>query len=457
MRRLLAPRAAAGRVFARGRRRVGGPGAGRRARGRTPPLVVASPTATRSACASAARRRRCGSSASTRRRRRSRTRPVQCFGPEAIEVHHVAAAHGHTPSTWNATCEARDDYGRLLGVRVPRRRRLVREPRRSSARATPDRSRSRRTSPTRRLRAPPHAPRSTPISACGPRAPDSVPRRDDPRRTPRPLPPTPRSSSSPATTSAAATRPTTACSTRCATAWPPARQLMVPAPWARARGDALPSRPTTSACTSRSTASTTPTGSGRSPTPRRCCRGEGGFPRDRRRPVGARRPGRGAARVPRPDRTGAWRGASTSPTSRRTSRPSRCGPSSSTSTSSWRSSSACRSACRPRSPPSRPASRSAVSPPRRASCSPTTSTTTGAPAAASASTTRSATCSPASPRSTCSRSIDTPEVRAITAAARAWIDDHELVTADATLRTLLAESGATPIGYRTLRDAMRAG
>ena len=53
--------------------------------------------------------------------------------------------------------------------------------------------------------------------------------------------------------------------------------------------------------------------------------------------------------------------------------------------------------------------------------------------------------------------IDTPEVRAITEAAPLWIDDHELVTADATLRTLLAESGATPIGYRALRDAMRAG
>ena len=54
-------------------------------------------------------------------------------------------------------------------------------------------------------------------------------------------------------------------------------------------------------------------------------------------------------------------------------------------------------------------------------------------------------------------SIDTPAVRAITDAAALWIDDHELVTADATLRTLLAESGATPIGYRALRDAMRAG
>ena len=53
--------------------------------------------------------------------------------------------------------------------------------------------------------------------------------------------------------------------------------------------------------------------------------------------------------------------------------------------------------------------------------------------------------------------IDTPEVRAITESAPLWIDDHELVTADATLRTLLAESGATPIGYRALRDAMRAG
>jgi predicted glycoside hydrolase/deacetylase ChbG (UPF0249 family) len=53
--------------------------------------------------------------------------------------------------------------------------------------------------------------------------------------------------------------------------------------------------------------------------------------------------------------------------------------------------------------------------------------------------------------------MDTPEVRAITPSAELWIDDHELVTADATMRTLLAESGATPIGYRTLRDAMRAG
>jgi hypothetical protein len=53
--------------------------------------------------------------------------------------------------------------------------------------------------------------------------------------------------------------------------------------------------------------------------------------------------------------------------------------------------------------------------------------------------------------------IDTPEIRAITDAAPLWIDDHALVTADTTLRSLLVDSGAIPIGYRTLRDAMRAG
>ncbi|MBI4932687.1 MAG: ChbG/HpnK family deacetylase [Actinobacteria bacterium] len=53
--------------------------------------------------------------------------------------------------------------------------------------------------------------------------------------------------------------------------------------------------------------------------------------------------------------------------------------------------------------------------------------------------------------------IDTPEVRAITDSAELWIDDHDLVTADATLRTLLVDSGCVPVGYRALRDAMRAG
>jgi predicted glycoside hydrolase/deacetylase ChbG (UPF0249 family) len=53
--------------------------------------------------------------------------------------------------------------------------------------------------------------------------------------------------------------------------------------------------------------------------------------------------------------------------------------------------------------------------------------------------------------------IDTAEVRAITPAAEAWIDDLALVTTDPTLADLLAESGAVLIGYRALRDVMRAG
>jgi predicted glycoside hydrolase/deacetylase ChbG (UPF0249 family) len=52
---------------------------------------------------------------------------------------------------------------------------------------------------------------------------------------------------------------------------------------------------------------------------------------------------------------------------------------------------------------------------------------------------------------------DTPEVHALTPWAEGWIDDHTLMTADAHLRERLAECGATLIGYRALRDAMRAG
>ena len=51
--------------------------------------------------------------------------------------------------------------------------------------------------------------------------------------------------------------------------------------------------------------------------------------------------------------------------------------------------------------------------------------------------------------------IDTPEVRALGAYTQGWIDDLELVTGDA-LRDRLASSGATLIGYRDLRDAMRS-
>ncbi len=51
--------------------------------------------------------------------------------------------------------------------------------------------------------------------------------------------------------------------------------------------------------------------------------------------------------------------------------------------------------------------------------------------------------------------IDTPEVRALTDVAEQWIDDFALVTLEPTLREAIAESGATLIGYRQLRAAMR--
>jgi predicted glycoside hydrolase/deacetylase ChbG (UPF0249 family) len=52
--------------------------------------------------------------------------------------------------------------------------------------------------------------------------------------------------------------------------------------------------------------------------------------------------------------------------------------------------------------------------------------------------------------------IDTPEVRALGDYTQGWIDDLALVTGDE-LRTRLDASGATLIGYRDLRDVMRAG
>ncbi len=52
--------------------------------------------------------------------------------------------------------------------------------------------------------------------------------------------------------------------------------------------------------------------------------------------------------------------------------------------------------------------------------------------------------------------IDTPEVHALTPLANEWIDDHAFVTATAPLPQLIESVGATLIGYRALRDAMRA-
>ena len=53
--------------------------------------------------------------------------------------------------------------------------------------------------------------------------------------------------------------------------------------------------------------------------------------------------------------------------------------------------------------------------------------------------------------------IDTLEVRALTEASAGWIDDYELVSNDPQLVELLVAGGAVLIGYRQLRDAMRAG
>lgn len=53
--------------------------------------------------------------------------------------------------------------------------------------------------------------------------------------------------------------------------------------------------------------------------------------------------------------------------------------------------------------------------------------------------------------------IDSPEVRAFGDVASGWIDDLSLVTADGEFAALVRESGAVLIGYRELRDVMRAG
>ena len=52
--------------------------------------------------------------------------------------------------------------------------------------------------------------------------------------------------------------------------------------------------------------------------------------------------------------------------------------------------------------------------------------------------------------------IDTPEVRALGDVAAGWVDDLDLVTNDAEFTAAVRDSGAVLIGYRHLRDAMRA-
>mgnify|MGYP006268878437 FL=1 len=52
--------------------------------------------------------------------------------------------------------------------------------------------------------------------------------------------------------------------------------------------------------------------------------------------------------------------------------------------------------------------------------------------------------------------IDTPEVRALGDVANGWIEDHAFVTGDSGLDAAIRDSGAVLIGYRALREAMRA-
>lgn len=54
-------------------------------------------------------------------------------------------------------------------------------------------------------------------------------------------------------------------------------------------------------------------------------------------------------------------------------------------------------------------------------------------------------------------SLDTPELRAIGGDWAARVDDHALMCADSAFRVTLERSGAHLIGWRELRDVMRAG
>jgi predicted glycoside hydrolase/deacetylase ChbG (UPF0249 family) len=51
---------------------------------------------------------------------------------------------------------------------------------------------------------------------------------------------------------------------------------------------------------------------------------------------------------------------------------------------------------------------------------------------------------------------DTPELRALAPDWANRVDDHHLVSHDTGLRTMIERSGVIPIGYRPLRDLMRA-
>jgi len=53
--------------------------------------------------------------------------------------------------------------------------------------------------------------------------------------------------------------------------------------------------------------------------------------------------------------------------------------------------------------------------------------------------------------------VDTPELRALAGDWETRVDDHRLVCADSTLARALEAAGVTLLGYRALRDLVRAG
>ena len=52
--------------------------------------------------------------------------------------------------------------------------------------------------------------------------------------------------------------------------------------------------------------------------------------------------------------------------------------------------------------------------------------------------------------------VDTPEVRALGDVALGWIEDHAFITGSSELQDAVRDAGASVIGYRALRSAMRA-
>lgn len=52
--------------------------------------------------------------------------------------------------------------------------------------------------------------------------------------------------------------------------------------------------------------------------------------------------------------------------------------------------------------------------------------------------------------------IDTPEVRALSPSWSSWVDDHDLLVHDHSVKTMLDRAGAHLIGYRELRELQRS-